>query len=494
MEKKEKDMFSENTDDHNFQTMHMENKLKNIKKKRKNKKVKQNFKNIETFDVLINTNSENRNESHILENTEKKEKIIEGIDGDDEQEENNDDDDLNDREDRDNYEGHDPIEDPKDKKTWKELLTQYIEDAYDFVDISDKLGPPLMNALKDGKGTKEDEKILTEYISYILTAFASVPITYNWYFMSFYSKANENIKLFRFNPIEIRDELEKGFSFEKLIYVILFYLFEFSLWYPYVVDYVLIDSPLAKFFNDYIPNPVKFISLYLVVFIFVKFFLLVFKETIISFLNGTPNLFVGVTFVALIFFLFMSYIYRSYSSENFSKKVMQNTFIILFIFIRLIITLIISVPMAAVLLLAYLLFNSFFVTLFCYDKQLGLYTTILDLIKNTNDMTLLPRTCNPTMFEIIVKYIALFLEKVKSNIHIVVSTLLTLFFLSTFYYDLSDVDSIMPGLQVKHVLISMLIPIALMFLGFFNMYILTPFIKTVMNIGKNTEKSDEKDV
>jgi len=372
-------------------------------------------------------------------------------------------------------------------------LTQYIEDAYDFVDISDKLGPPLMNALKDGKGTKEDEKILTEYISYILTAFASVPITYNWYFMSFYSKANENIKLFRFNPIEIRDELEKGFSFEKLIYVILFYLFEFSLWYPYVVDYVLIDSPLAKFFNDYIPNPVKFISLYLVVFIFVKFFLLVFKETIISFLNGTQNLFVAVTFLALIFFLFMSYIYRSYSSENFSKKVMQNTFIILFIFIRVLITLIISVPMAAVLLLAYLLFNSFFVTLFCYDKQLGLYTTILDLIKNTNDMTLLPRTCNPTMFEIIVKYIALFLEKVKSNIHIVVSTLLTLFFLSTFYYDLSDVDSIMPGLQVKHVLISMLIPIALMFLGFFNMYILTPFIKTVMNIGKNTEKSDEKD-
>jgi len=301
MEKKEKDMFSENNDDHNFQTMHMENKLKNIKKKRKNKKVKQNFKNIETFDVLINTNSENRNESHILENTEKKEKIIEGIDGDDEQEENNDDDDLNDREDRDNYEGHDPIEDPKDKKTWKELLTQYIEDAYDFVDISDKLGPPLMNALKDGKGTKEDEKILTEYISYILTAFASVPITYNWYFMSFYSKANENIKLFRFNPIEIRDELEKGFSFEKLIYVILFYLFEFSLWYPYVVDYVLIDSPLAKFFNDYIPNPVKFISLYLVVFIFVKFFLLVFKETIISFLNGTQNLFVAVTFLALLF-------------------------------------------------------------------------------------------------------------------------------------------------------------------------------------------------
>lgn len=492
MEKKEKDMFSENTDDHNFQTMHMENKLKNIKKKRKNKKVKQNFKNIETFDVLINTNSENRNESHILENTKKKEKIIEGIDGDDEQEEKKekiiegidiDDDD---------YEGYDPIKDPKDKKTLK-LLTQYIEDAYDFVDISDKLGPPLMNALKDGKGTKEDEKILTEYISYILTAFASVPITYNWYFMAFYSKANENIKLFRFNPIEIRDELETGFSFEKLIYVILFYLFEFSLWYPYVVDYVLIDSPLAKFFNDYIPNPVKFISLYLVVFIFVKFFLLVFKETIISFLNGISNPFVAIVFVFLIIFVTMAYIHRSYSSENFSKKVMQNTFIIFFILIRVIITLIISVPMAAVLLLAYLLFNSFFVTLFCYDKQLGLYTTILDLIKDTNDMTLLPRTCNLTMFEIIVKYIALFLEKVKSNIHIVVSTLLTLFFLSTFYYDLSDVDSIIPGLQVKHVLISMLIPIALMFLGFFNMYILTPFIKTVMNIGKNTEKSDEKD-
>jgi hypothetical protein len=487
MEKKEKDMFSENTDDHNFQTMHMENKLKNIKKKRKNKKVKQNFKNIETFDVLINTNSENRNESHILENTEKKEKIIEGIDGDDADDGDGDnDDDLNNRENRDNYEGHDPIKDPKNKKTWKELLTQYIEDAYAFVNISDKLGPPLMNALKDGKGTKKDEKILTEYISYILTAFASVPITYNWYFMAFYSKANENIKLFRFNPIEIRDELEKGFSFEKVIYVILFYLFEFSIWYPYIVDYVLIDSPLAKFFNDYIPNPVKFISLYLVVFVFVKFFLLVFKETIISFLNGTPNPFVAVTFTALIIFLFMSYIARSYSKiENFREKVTQNTFIILFIFIRVIIVLITSVPLAAVLLLAYLLFNSFFVTLFCYDKQLGLYITILELIKDTNDMTLLPRSCNLTMFEIIVKYIALFLEKVKSNIHIVASTLLTLFFLSTFYYDLSDVDSIIPGLLVKYVLISMLIPIALMFLGFFNMYILTPFIKTVMNVEKD---------
>ena len=52
-QKNKNETFSKNNiDDHNFQTATMENKLKNIKKKKS--KMKNNFKNIETFSILEN--------------------------------------------------------------------------------------------------------------------------------------------------------------------------------------------------------------------------------------------------------------------------------------------------------------------------------------------------------------------------------------------------------------------------------------------------------
>jgi len=59
--KSAKKAFS-NKNEHNFQTANMENKLKNIKKR----KVKNNFKNIETFNVLKNEEYEIVNTDEVI--------------------------------------------------------------------------------------------------------------------------------------------------------------------------------------------------------------------------------------------------------------------------------------------------------------------------------------------------------------------------------------------------------------------------------------------
>mgnify|MGYP005676346263 CR=1 FL=1 len=85
--------------EHNIETINMENKLKNIRKRKKN--VKNNFKNIETFNTLTNeqVKEKNYNKADKKGDVESFNNIIEGQTN------------INDKENRDNWEGHDDVED-----------------------------------------------------------------------------------------------------------------------------------------------------------------------------------------------------------------------------------------------------------------------------------------------------------------------------------------------------------------------------------------------
>ena len=453
MEKKEKNMFSENNDDHNFQTVHMENKLKNIKK-RKVKKVKQNFKNIETFEVLTNTN-ENKKEKPIKKKDKKKETIIEGNTNIDEEEG-----DINDRNDRSMYEGHDDIEDPKGNLTWKEQISKFIKDAYSYIDLSRHIGDNLADVLSDGKAKEKDKVLLREFISYMMAALLSYPITYNWYFYVFYAK-EQNIDILKCDPLKLREMVNPSESEEKqqtgidiiarTFISIFLWFFEFVFWFPFTIEVII---NLVNLIGNNISNPIKFVGLYFVVFIFIKFFFLIFKNVILGFLGNETNSYVIYAFVFLVVFLIFSYAFRATTRESIGDTIIAAPILILVILLRMLFVFIFTVPLAAFVILIYLVFYSLF-PIYVYSKSDEIFTTFDNLHKDTEKIINLEEQCDPSTMQIIIEFVVDLIKNIKNYIHYIVTAIIASIFIFIFYFDMSNVDSIINGISLKEILIAL---------------------------------------
>ena len=155
-EKKKKNVKKEfsdsiNINDHTFQTMHMENKLKKIKRR---KKIKNNFKNMETFETLQNTFENDEKKEEPNDNIESFNNIVEGLDID-----------ITDTENRDTWEGHDDVDEPDMSSfDWKKELINGINNIYDTTqEVIHILSDKTTSALSNGEATENDRKILYNY-------------------------------------------------------------------------------------------------------------------------------------------------------------------------------------------------------------------------------------------------------------------------------------------------------------------------------------------
>ena len=257
--------------DYDFQTANMENKIKNIKKR--NKGVKQNYKNIETFDTLDNKKPERKKK--------KKDKKKETIESFNTISNNNKlietvctQDDMRDKNNRECYEGHDNVKEPDDK-TFKERLEEIINYIYDKPEsIIKNAGSKFADALSGGDATDNDKSLISDYFVSLVTALVTFPITYNWYFLMYYVRDDPNIKLAHLSIAELKEKLrskddndsfDAEDQFYKGILSFVLWFFEFAIMFPSTIDFVFTQF-FPSITHDYLSGRVKFILVFFIVY------------------------------------------------------------------------------------------------------------------------------------------------------------------------------------------------------------------------------------
>jgi hypothetical protein len=442
-QKNKKETFSKNNiDDHNFQTATMENKLKNIKKKKS--KMKNNFKNIETFSILENEEYE---ETGQLPETAKKtstpvenfdnlksiftNKIIEGNAN------------LNDKNDRETWEGHDEVSDNEKKKIeWRDEAVYVIEKIYSqFTKVNEVFSKQIADILSDGNATKDDILLIRDYFATIFAALISIPISFNWYYIMYFIPRNQLISL---NLSDLKEKsLEEGYDALKLI----LFIFEFALFFPSMLNSFVLEF-IPRYTSDILSGKIKFISVYFATFYGVKNISSKLKQTVIDLIkDSSSNLLINLMF-AIVFIKFFISLFSMDFQTLFSFFTSPITFLIKNI-IRFIIIIIISVPAGAFFSLLYLFIYSFF-AIFIYSKE-GVSKGFNDVISHSNaDYKFINETCNDDgIFTKILKYIMKIIGMFKNNIFLIILIGIVLIFTIKMNNGLSNASGMISGMSLK---------------------------------------------
>lgn len=480
IDKNEKNKFSKNdTDDHNFQTASMENKLKNIKKKKK-AKIKNNFKNIENLSVLENEQYE------IVEDNTKKikknsvdvdnienfdtlnsiftNKIIEGNTN------------LDDKNNKDNWEGHDEVsEKEKDKIEWKKGAVQIVESTYESViSYSRIFADRVAYVLSDGTYSEDDKIIIRDYFATIFASIISIPITFNWYYLIYYVPRNS---VFSMKLSDLK-EMASNHNMDSLKFFL--FIFEFALFFPFQLNNFLIDA-VPFYTTNIISNKIKFIIIYFCSFYGVKVITRKIKDLCLDLISdATSNMLINFMFAIVFINFFISLFSLTYEELLTFNPIVYGAKN----FVRFIIIIIISVFVAIMLCLLYLFTYSLF-GIVLYNKE-ELTETIKNILSHSNhDFDYGNKTCDQEgilkrLFRYIMKIIGLF----KENIFIVILVFVVVFYTLKFNRELSDTDGIINGVSFKD---------SFMFFNFlFFVIIITWLYIGVSDMLKDTTNNSEK--
>ena len=346
-----------------FQTAHMMNKIKKIKKKKHN----QNISGVEEFDVLTNTDVPNKEQvndtnpqtthkphTNILSMQYWKQlffgKTVEG---------------ATNYFTNDEYEGGDNLKEPNSKPlNIRQKIIRAINTIYDTVNaINHKIASKTLNSISKNTATDEDIKIARNQIALLESAIVSIWMVYNWYFLMFYAKPND-IKVMEFS----REKLAEWANNNELVSVII-YLFEFAIWFPEKLDHFLLQT-FPSYTSWLLNGTCQFLFIYVICVILTKNFAITFKNFFIDLLtDATGNFLINIMFAIVLILFFVSMFTIKFVGEfsHDTKEVISvlgsfmNPIGSFFKwFLRFLITIIVSVPMGAVICGLYFITYSLF--------------------------------------------------------------------------------------------------------------------------------------
>lgn len=350
-----------------FQSAHMIQKIKKIRKK----KQKQNITGMAEFDVLTNTPSSQTPIVHARTSARPDTsssadsspsmfsveywkqrvfgKTVEGAKNYFEDSE---------------YEGRDNLKEPESKSSKVKLtIIRGINSVYDAMNsINQTIAAGIVNGISVNTATDKDIAIVRNQIALLESAVVSSWMVYNWYYLMRYAKDN-GTEIPAFSRTQLLKKFDGGVG--KL----LLYLFEFAMWFPEKLDQLLlqwIPNATSWFLN----GTCLFLLIYALCLIWTKNFAIAFKNFFIDLLtDATGNTLINIMF-AIVFVLFIVSIF----TLNFIGEVKHDAAEVVSIvnaivnpigsffklFFRFLITIIISVPMGAVICGLYLIIYSFF--------------------------------------------------------------------------------------------------------------------------------------
>lgn len=429
--------------DHNFQTANMEYKMKQIKKKSKSK-IKNNFKNIETFDTLHNEYShENKDISEDTNSKPSKEienfdslssiftnKVVEGAAN------------LDDKENRDNWEGHDEVKDDEKKIDWRDKGEKFIEDVYDKLTfINRKLCKEITYALSNNP-TKKDEELMRDYLSTLFIAVVSLPITFNWYYVM-YCVPKEN--LFNMSVQDFKEKSkEPGFEILKLI----LFLFEFAFFFLSVLNYLITDF-FPAITNKYLNGKINFMLVFFAVFYGLKKLSVHLKNMLIAIIKDSSSNFIVNIMFATVFINFFVSMFSMDFEEMFSFF-SSPIFFILKNIVRFIFIIIISVPVGAMLIFLYFIIYSLFAILI-YGKG-GIAKSFMDVDSQTETSSsyLSNISCDDeSFFSILIRNLLKIVGFMKKHLVLIVVIFIIIRYTFLFRTELSDTEGIIPGMTFR---------------------------------------------
>mgnify|MGYP001170568819 CR=1 FL=1 len=431
-------------EEHNIETVNMENKLKNIRKRKKN--VKNNFKNIETFNTLTNNQDKEKNDKK-----EDKKSGVESFNNIIEGQTN-----INDKENRDNWEGHDDVEDPEGDLDWRESFARSMENTYDSsVKILNMFSDSLTDGISGGTATANDKKIIAEYISVLIAALFSFPISYNWYFLMFYILDNQDVKIPHLSISDLKkqaiinpDDPESAGAAGPLALFLFF--FEFAIMFPCGLDYlltILIPSFFATIFN----GKMNFILIFFTVFFVLKNCVSAMKDFFVGLVRDTTsNVLMNLMFAAVFIMFFVSFAETLMDPEG-ARMYLDGWMILLpLLFIRLLLIMIISVPLGAAMCIVYFFAYSFF-AISIYSKE-----NYSELIKKLNfhiDNSIpsnLSKSCEgESIFNTLLRMAVNFFSIFKSNLLSIVFVLTAIAYIFIMNSELSNNPGMLPGFTLK---------------------------------------------
>jgi hypothetical protein len=348
-----------------FQSAHMIQKIKKIRKK----KQKQNITGMADFDVLTNTpssqtpivdartyarpdTSSSVDSSSIFSVEYWKNRVfgktIEGAKNYFEDSE---------------YEGRDNLKEPESQSSKVRLIIiRAINSVYDTMNnINQKIAAGILNGISVNTATDKDIAIVRNQIALLESAAVSSWMVYNWYYLMHYAK-DTGKEIPAFSRKHIMSVLGDGGK-------PLLYLFEYALWFPEKLDQLLlqwIPSTTSWFLN----GTCQFLLIYVLCLIWTKNFAIAFKNFFIDLLtDATGNMLINIMFAIVFILFFVSIFTLNFIGEikhdtqevvSILKSLLSPITSFFFLFIRFLITIVISVPMGAVICGLYLIIYSLF--------------------------------------------------------------------------------------------------------------------------------------
>lgn len=427
--------------DTNFQAAHMINKMKKVKN---NRKIKNNYKNIEGFNVLENkmkVSGKKKEKKTTVENFNANDnyvdnKVIEGLDNCTEE-------DLKDRDNKDCYEGHDKIDGDAKQIKWKEKFIDGVNDAYDnSTIINNTISDNLADLFSNGTATKNDKLLIREYFASLFAGLISIPVSFNWYFVMFFSDYDS---LYHLKVDELKEKASKE---DSSLLKMLLWFFEFAIFFPETLD---------NFFTKVIPDntkwlngKVKFILLHIIVFFIIKDSIVNMKDLLISLLTDVS----GSAIISLMFFVVFVIFFMSLFKYDIPTVISfvssPFTFLILHVLIRFIFIMILSVPTGGFMSMIYLFAYSIF-ALVIYARN-NLSDTIKNVIIHSNESGAFKvnETCyDDDIWTLLFKAFVNIVGLLKTNIYYILFIAIIIFYSLKFSKELSDSNAFIPGLSLK---------------------------------------------
>jgi hypothetical protein len=262
------------------------------------------------------------------------------------------------------YEGRDNLKEPEGKSSnVKAKIIRAINSVYNAINsVNQTLASGIVNGISVNTATDKDIAIVRNQIALIESAVVSSWMVYNWYYLMHYAK-DTGKEIPAFSRIQLLKTWNGDFS--KL----LLHLLEFALWFPEKLDQLLLQW-IPKATSWFLNGTCQFLLIYALCLIWTKNFAIAFKNFFIDLLtDATGNTLINIMF-AIVFVLFIVATFTlnfvgelkhdAEEAVSIFKSAINPFPALIAWFFRFLITIIISVPMGAVICGLYLIIYSFF--------------------------------------------------------------------------------------------------------------------------------------
>tara|TARA_B110000967_G_scaffold169761_1_gene179381 strand:+ start:4478 stop:5989 length:1512 start_codon:yes stop_codon:yes gene_type:complete len=460
----------------NFQTEYMIEKIKKIKKKKKNKE-KENYKNIEEFSTLNNfsekdekdeTNEKNERKNikkDLLKSFENMKDVFpinlihkfffpskEGFAKDD-------------------YEGYDTVDNKEvlgKNANLREMMIRFINYLYNSVNSYNKLiADGIINTLSKGDPTDKDYYLVHESVSWSTSTMLSSFMVYSWYFLMFYSK-DQDYDLFNISRLTM---LEQSSSEEHPEYTLYLFLFEFSILFIEKLNYILIDF-IPSTINTILNGRGKFTLLFLGLIYYIKNSMKTLKDFLIKIIKGDSGFWINIMFGIVLLSFVISTISPTITGVvkvdigtvmSTLSSILNPLGSILKVLFRFIFVLATNVPFAGIFVTLYLLIYSIGSLLIYnhkHEKGFDIFKEIdKHVVNNKSKYEKDDCTDNNGMFQEIIRIINVFIDIIYQRLLPIVLTIILFFSAFNFYNELSEVESVIPDLSLKTLLLFIIIMI-----------------------------------